>query len=246
MITMGYANTPRDDKLSDGGDDAWFLTNSVISAFGVADGVGSWRTKGINAGECSRQIMRYCKDFFIESGTSPFVALERAEELSNKAGSTTAIVAHYDAALKVLDVTQVGDSNLVVIRDNYVVYQTTSQVRSHDTPYQIGASSNDTVKHHSKEYTFNLKDGDIIVAGSDGLWDNMFPTQVLEIIRGSGLRSATQLAKIITSVAYELSQGTNMWSPFAQDAYEDQKVYDVTQWKGGKPDDITVVVAVVE
>ena len=30
-ITMGAANIPHDDKLSDGGDDAWFITNSVLT-----------------------------------------------------------------------------------------------------------------------------------------------------------------------------------------------------------------------
>ena len=245
MISMGFANIPRDDKLSDGGDDAWFITNSVTSAFGVADGVGSWRDKGINAGECSRQIMKYCRDYFVDGGIVPVTALDDAVELSNKAGSTTALVAYYDMGLKVLDVVQVGDSNLIVIRDSYVAHQTESQVRAHNTPYQVGAGSNDTVAYHSKGYTFELQENDIIVAGSDGLWDNMFPTQVVELIRGSGLRSAKQLSRIIASVAYELSHDTNMWSPFAQDAYEDHKVHEPANWKGGKPDDITVVVAVV-
>tara|TARA_R110000737_G_scaffold158227_1_gene186552 strand:- start:990 stop:1730 length:741 start_codon:yes stop_codon:yes gene_type:complete len=245
MISMGFANIPRDDKVADGGDDAWFITNSVTSAFAVADGVGSWRVKGINAGECSRQIMKFCKDYFVDGGTVPITALENAEELSNMAGSTTALVAYYDMGLKVLDVVQVGDSNLIVIRDNYVANQTESQVRSHNTPYQIGAGSNDTVEYHSRGYAFELQEGDIIVAGSDGLWDNMFPTQIIELIRGSGLRSAKQLSRIIASVAYELSHDTNMWSPFAQDAYEDHKVQNTDNWKGGKQDDITVVVAVV-
>ena len=30
MITMGFFNQPRDDKVGDGGDDAWFITNSVF------------------------------------------------------------------------------------------------------------------------------------------------------------------------------------------------------------------------
>ena len=99
---------------------------------------------------------------------------------------------------------------------------------------------------HTKEYTFELKVGDVIVAGSDGLWDNMFPTQVSQIINNSGLRSAKQLANVVGTVAYELSKDQNMWSPFAQNAYEDRKIYDTKDWKGGKTDDITLVMAVVE
>ncbi len=246
MITMGFFNQPRDDKVSDGGDDAWFITNSVISAFGVADGVGSWRVQGINAGHCAREIMKFSREHFIDGGQTPYESLEIAESKSKKLGSTTALVAYYHEGLKLLDVSQVGDCNLIVIRGQYVVHQTHSQVRYHDAPYQIGKSSNDTMMFHSKEYTFELKVGDVIVAGSDGLWDNMFPTQVSQIINNSGLRSAKQLANVVGTVAYELSKDQNMWSPFAQNAYEDRKIYDTKDWKGGKTDDITLVVAVVE
>tara|TARA_B110000444_G_C18848332_1_gene603657 strand:- start:4911 stop:5654 length:744 start_codon:yes stop_codon:yes gene_type:complete len=246
MITMGFFNQPRDDKVADGGDDAWFITNSVISAFGVADGVGSWRVQGINAGHCAREIMKYARETFVDGNASPYESLEIAEEKSKAAGSTTALVAYYQEGLKLLDVSQVGDCNLIVIRENYVIHQTKSGVRYHDSPYQIGQGSNDTMYFHSEDYTFQLQAGDIIVAATDGLWDNMFPTQVLQLINNSGLRSPSQLANVIGTVAYELSKDTNMWSPFAQNAYEDRKVYDASQWKGGKTDDITLVVAVVE
>ena len=65
MLTMGFANIPREDKVADGGDDAWFVTNSIVNAMGVADGVGSWRRMGINSGNCSRCVMRVAKDYFI-------------------------------------------------------------------------------------------------------------------------------------------------------------------------------------
>jgi len=251
MLTMGYANRPRDDKVSDGGDDAWFVTNSVVNAVGVADGVGSWRDQGINAGECAREIMNTCKDYFTHAGTSPCAALSEAESHSTKPGSTTAIVAQYHD-IGLLEVCQVGDSNLVVIRDNYVLYQTSSQVRYHNSPYQIGAGATDTVKTHSKRYNFSVEKGDIIILGSDGLWDNLYPAQAMQMVKLSGLKSATSIARLLTSIAYELSQDKQMWSPFAQDAYEDGQMptpmtsEDKKRWKGGKPDDITVVVAIVQ
>ena len=71
----------------------------------------------------------------------------------------------------------------------------------------------------------------------------------MRMIKLSGLKSATRIARLLTSIAYELSQDEQMWSPFAQDAYEDGQMVvpiDEKKWKGGKPDDITVVVAVVQ
>ena len=68
MLTMGFANIPRSDKVTDGGDDAWFVTNSIVNAMGVADGVGSWRRMGINAGNCARCVMKVAKDDFLLAG----------------------------------------------------------------------------------------------------------------------------------------------------------------------------------
>ena len=247
MLSMGFANRPRDDKVSDGGDDAWFITNSVINAMGVADGLGSYRRDGINAGFCAREIMDSCKDYYMDGYTNPFVALERAESQSRALGSTTALVAHFDGVM--LDVGQIGDSNLIVIRDNYIKYETTSGTRYHNQPYSIGSSSSDVMEKVFKEYLFELEVGDIIVMGTDGLWDNMYPTQVLTILRDSGLKGAKGMAQVLASVAYELSNDEEMWSPFAQDAYDDGQIAqseELTAWEGGKPDDITVVVAVVQ
>ena len=93
-LTMGVANRPRDDKLSDGGDDAWFLTNSVFNAIGVADGVGAWRSKGINAGECARELMSLCRDYYGEGFTQyPQTCLETVIPRLRAEGSTTVLIA---------------------------------------------------------------------------------------------------------------------------------------------------------
>ena len=97
MLAMRDANIPRDDKVLDGGDDAYFITNSVINAVGIADGVGSWRDKGINAGFCARELMEKCKSIFMGGvTTSPFIVLEGAENTLSEDGSTTVLLAHED------------------------------------------------------------------------------------------------------------------------------------------------------
>jgi len=244
-ITMGVANIPHDDKLSDGGDDAWFITNSVINAVGVADGVGSWRRKGINAGECARELMTLCRDYFSDNypvGT-PQTALEYALPRLKKAGSTTALIAKLSDE-GFLEVSQIGDSDLVVFRGNYIAFQTLPQQHAHNQPFQVGPSEPETAAD-AQLYQLTVQVGDCIVLGTDGLWDNLYASEVLSIINSADPNlSLRSLAQIIADRAYQSSISSDIWSPFAQRGYESGVItqQDFAKHLGGKPDDITVIV----
>ena len=246
MLAMGAANIPRDDKVLDGGDDAYFITNSVINAVGIADGVGSWRDKGINAGFCARELMEKCKSIFMGGvTTSPFIVLEGAENTLSEDGSTTVLLAHED--YEGLKIAQVGDSNLVIIRNNYIMFQTTSQQHSHDQPYQIGKDGKESYDD-ARLYTVPVLKDDIIILGSDGLWDNLYPSQAVQIISGMDITKPSMMAHSLAINAYNSSHDETLWSPFTQRAYEEGILAptDFQDSLGGKPDDITVVVAVVQ
>lgn len=242
---MGAANIPRDDKLLDGGDDAYFITNSVINAVGVADGVGSWRAKGINAGKCARELMANCKSIFMGGTTSPFLVLEASENRFTEEGSTTVLLAHAD--YEGLKIAQIGDSNLVIIRNNYIFFQTSAQQHMHDQPYQIGKGGSEG-SEDARLYTVPILKNDIIILGSDGLWDNLYPSQAAQIVRSLDISKPSLMAKTLADHAYECSHDKNLWSPFTQRAYEGG-IITPSQFSdslGGKTDDITVVVAVVQ
>ena len=248
MLIMGYANLPRDDKVSDGGDDAWFVTNSIVNAMGVADGVGSWRRYGINAGKCARCVMRVAKEYFIQGGEVVSESLLEADNTCREQGSTTALVAHLNDD-NTLNISQVGDSNLIVIRENRVVFQTQSGTHSRDAPFAMGLGSKDNFNKVCVDYTFFCQSGDIIIMGTDGLWDNLYPVQIIDILKTTQLKSPTRMAKVLLSIAYEKSEDEEIWSPYSQTAYEAGDIYDtldLSVWEGGKPDDITIVVAIVE
>jgi protein phosphatase PTC7 len=244
MLAMGAANIPRDDKLLDGGDDAYFITNSFVNAMGVADGVGSWRAKGINAGLCSGELMKECKKLVIAGNDSPFLVLEGAESKLSEEGSTTALVAIED--FDGLKIAQLGDSNLVVIRNNYVFFQTTSQQYTHDQPYQMGKGGKES-SEDARLYTVPVLVGDKIVLGSDGLWDNLYPSQAAQIISSMDINKPSHMAKQLADIAYHNSHDSTLWSPFTQRAYEAGIItpHQFLDRLGGKKDDITVVVAVV-
>ncbi|KAK4201774.1 phosphatase 2C-like domain-containing protein [Triangularia verruculosa] len=117
-----------------------------------------------------------------------------------------------------------------------------------------------------------LKHGDVVVFASDGLWDNLFEGDILrivsEVMKRSGawrlngergcvveedLTSVTEtkegvtlqgmLATEIVRQAKLASMDPKLDGPFAKEV---KKYYPHEVWRGGKEDDICVVVAVVE
>lgn len=86
---------------------------------------------------------------------------------------------------------------------------------------------------------FHVATGDVIVAGTDGLFDNLFDQEVVEaVLQGNkeGL-GPQELASRIALLALERAHG-NSDTPFSVGAREAGYAYS-----GGKIDDITVIVA---
>jgi protein phosphatase PTC7 len=87
-----------------------------------------------------------------------------------------------------------------------------------------------------------VEQGDIVVAGTDGLFDNLFGSEIEEILQETEGRSCLQdLAWTIATVASMNSTSEDYDSPFAV-AAESAGLEHI----GGKVDDIIVIVAVIE
>lgn len=76
--------------------------------------------------------------------------------------------------------------------------------------------------------------------GSDGLFDNLFSEEILEICKENPDCDSTTLAELIATAASDASTASRL-SPFAKGAKEVGWNY----W-GGKVDDISVVVGKVK
>lgn len=88
-----------------------------------------------------------------------------------------------------------------------------------------------------------VQNNDILVVGSDGLFDNMYDHQITDIINPfikdkDEILDTELVAQLIAKQAEVLSLDPNWKSPFAKHAYDNY--YD---FKGGKHDDITVLVS---
>ncbi len=76
--------------------------------------------------------------------------------------------------------------------------------------------------------------------GSDGLFDNVYVSEILDMINESH-RNETELFGLkekLARLAIERGKDTSFWSPFAQRAKEQNLVY-----RGGKLDDTTVIIS---
>lgn len=81
-----------------------------------------------------------------------------------------------------------------------------------------------------------LAEGDLVIVGSDGVWDNLFDQEIESLIMKN--QDVKTLANRLSVAAFGRSSDQNYNSPFATKA-----VQNGMQYKGGKPDDISVITA---
>lgn len=144
------------------------------------DGVGGWASIGVDAGLYSKELARLTAEYVSAEGPNNVVdALKYATEKNHAIGSSTACVVGLDAD-RLVGV-NLGDSGLIVIRQGAIVYRTTEQQHYFNCPYQIGTDSLDSVDA-GRPVDVKLQHGDCIIMGTDGLWDNVFPSSIVHVV----------------------------------------------------------------
>jgi protein phosphatase PTC7 len=232
----GVCAIPQPGKTSQTGEDAYFITESAV---GVADGVGGWNQLGVDPSLYSTSLMENAKEAVNLGITIPVQILSIAyENTTYITGSSTAcILTLSDTELQSANL---GDSGFMVIRGDEIVFKTKEQQHSFNFPYQLGTGSTDKPEHASV-CTIQVQEGDIIVMGSDGLWDNVYDHEIVEILNAEEFKcddlDPTRAANLIASKAHEVAVSPTIDSPFAVNAQK----HDI-QFNGGKMDDITVLV----
>lgn len=95
---------------------------------------------------------------------------------------------------------------------------------------------------YSQVFTVAVAQGDVIVAGTDGLFDNLYNDEVTAVVIDAvraGLGPQLTAQKI-AALARQRAQDRNRQTPFSTAAQEAGFRY-----RGGKLDDITVVVSYI-
>ncbi|XAR68455.1 Phosphoprotein phosphatase [Bertholletia excelsa] len=231
---------PKPNKLKPQGEDAHFICQHR-QIFGIADGVGGWARKGIDAGEYARELMANSVTAVHrqpQEEVDPKVILKEAYLNTEARGSSTACILTLNG--HILHAVNVGDSGFILIRDGKVAYKSPTQQHGFNCPYQLGNTKDDPSV--AEELKISVIPGDIVVAGTDGLFDNLHDWEIGIIVRlflGT-TKPSNKLAWKIAQEACERSGKKFALTPFAMASSKAGR-----QFMGGKIDDITVVVAFI-
>ncbi|KAL5729224.1 protein-serine/threonine phosphatase [Ranunculus cassubicifolius] len=236
-LLIGTCYIPKEREGKPQGDDAHFVSEEK-QTFGIADGVGGWSKQGIDAGEFARQLMHYSESV-VKTEKLGLVDLEKVLKVAfsntNARGSTTAcLITLKDQKLNALNI---GDSGFRVLRDGECIYRSKVMQKSHNCPYQLGKEPGSDDPSLGQAIEVAVEDGDVVVAGTDGLFDNMYDADIEKVVK-DGCREGQSVADIawkIAGLAFGNSFDPGLISPYRFES----------QMMGGKPDDITVVVAKV-
>lgn len=226
------------------GEDAWRIERAKDGRylFGVADGVGGWRESGGDSSVVSNGLLDAIKDEFLKT-----TAAKSLIEISEKAfkslvgkgiskGSTTlTLLSIQDQLVKVMNL---GDSGALIIRPSQkeIIFRTKPGQQGFNTPHQIGfgfsGEPQGSIRMQATIHTPPpLLKGDIILLGTDGLFDNLYDQDILSHLLQGG--TTQQLAKM----AQIKGQDSMYMSPFARSTGG--------RYIGGKNDDISLIVAKV-
>ncbi|KAF7035237.1 hypothetical protein CFC21_046150 [Triticum aestivum] len=251
VLSIGTHVIPHPRKVETGGEDAFFVGGDGGGVFAIADGVSGWAEKNVNPALFSRELMANSSTFIKDEEVSqdPQILLMKAHAATSSIGSATVIVAMLEKT-GTLKIASVGDCGLKVIRKGQVMFSTCPQEHYFDCPYQLSSEAIGQTSQDALVCTVNLMEGDMIVSGSDGFFDNIFDQEILGVINES--LGTDEAAKALAELARKHSVDVTFDSPYSMEARS--RGFDVPWWKkllgaklvGGKMDDITVIVAQVK
>ncbi|RCV07440.1 hypothetical protein SETIT_1G244700v2 [Setaria italica] len=229
------------------GEDAHF-GHAEAGFVGVADGVGGYRDRGVDAGAFARELMASALENVELTAKArrlrPKEVLKRAYEtavIKCTPGASTAVILSLDRTA--LSWAYVGDSAFAVFRGGRIVYRSIEQRRRFNFPYQLSSNGDGDSLTKAMVGDMSVRDGDVVVVGTDGLFDNMHDCQLERAVQmGTELGfSPKNMADIIASIAYDVSKNKRACSPFSLAHLKASGEGGC----GGKEDDITVIVAYI-
>lgn len=166
-----------------------------------------------------------------------------------------------------LYVTNLGDSQVLVIRPSIedplkrVLFKTTEQWHWFDCPRQLGTNSPDTPNTNAVVDEVEIQEGDVVLAMSDGVIDNLWEHEIVENVvqsikkwedgKAQGAENVADKERKggyggMRFVAEELMNAARVIAqdPFAESPFMEHAVEEGLAMEGGKMDDISVVAAI--
>ncbi len=210
-LQRGETRAQRKANRPDSGQDAFFIAklDAKSTAFGIADGVGGWATSGVDPAEFSHGFCHYMAKTTLEwthGRLTPRMLMEIGyqniiDDPSVPAGASTACIG-IAAADGGLQMANLGDSGFLQLRLGAVHHCSNPQTHAFNTPYQLsiippkiivqsalfGGMPLSDLPEEAEISSGQLRHGDVLILATDGVWDNLNPQEVLNIV-SSQMRS---------------------------------------------------------
>ncbi|KAG0592268.1 hypothetical protein KC19_1G238100 [Ceratodon purpureus] len=240
-LLSGACCLPHPKKVETGGEDAYFIC-SEEQVVGVADGVGGWADVGVDAGDYARELMLQSR---VAVGQEPHGDIDparvmiRAHARTKCRGSSTAcILALSNNGLLAANL---GDSGFMLLRNGRAIFKSPVQQHQFNFPFQLESGGSDSPSA-AEVFSLQVAAGDVVVAGTDGLFDNLFDNELMGVVVHSTRAGSDPqtTAQNIVALARERAEDRNRQTPFSTAAQEAG-----FRFYGGKIDDITVIVSYI-
>ncbi|KZT11357.1 protein serine/threonine phosphatase 2C [Laetiporus sulphureus 93-53] len=197
-----------------------------------------------------------------------------------QAGSSTACLLTLNASSGILRAANLGDSGFAIFRSSSVIHQQPVQQHFFNCPKQLSKLPT-SIPRFSRAcvdsprdadiYETKLRDGDLIIAYTDGLSDNVFPAEIIKICSLISRRfnigpkasqprhtdgdepegeqvvkesSEDQLVQTVAERLVDYARGC-MANKTRVSPFERAAAREGMYFRGGKVDDVTVIVALV-
>lgn len=133
----------------------------------------------------------------------------------------------------------------MLIRAGEAIFRSEEQQHSFNFPFQLGTNSRDTPKD-TQTFTHKIQEGDLVILGSDGLFDNVFDEDIVDIIASKTLPNIMQsdpqqMSDALLKRAREVAED----SRFASSPFQSRAIQEGFYYSGGKIDDMTVLVGMI-
>lgn len=172
------------------------------SLLGVCDGVSEVQSMGISPDEFPREFLRRFREHFesrewlsdVDDGSWVIGVMEDSFDATKAYGSTTVLLALMEDTNRLV-IANLGDSCCIVLRPVpsepsrlRIVFKTEPLRYDTNKPFQVArlAGVSDakvrTVIKRTRIDTMPAQHGDLLVLGSDGLWDNLHDEDVVRIV----------------------------------------------------------------
>jgi len=231
-------------------EDAWFAGEND---FGVFDGVsggpknqyGDLYSFQLASATYSMIMQERQKRSFVDTELALGYAYQ-ALNSGSSVGSTTATIVTLDTqsepGFTVLRGSNVGDSGVIVLRQGdaggrpFVAYKTIPQMHFFNCPFQLGGASPDGPELATK-IRVPLVSGDIVVLATDGVYDNVYESQIVDLVEATLDQEPGVMAQAIVGFARQVQEDPNAYVPYGVEAAAAGK-----EWTGGKLDDTLALV----